>query len=130
MASPSTMKRSPLTPSTITPPSLNRQNSYTARQPDDGSSHTTSYASISLANLRSRSMSPAPRSATTTGSRSSPPPRMTGGATGGGGLSTPSPPLESGSPTRTSWEDCVHQREGYISFPDFDLQRAQYVRRQ
>jgi hypothetical protein len=21
---------------------------------------------------------------------------------------------------RRSWEDCVHQRDGYISFPDFD----------
>ncbi|KAI7271953.1 hypothetical protein KC345_g7172 [Hortaea werneckii] len=123
MASPSTMKRSPLTPSTITPPSLNRQNSYTARP--DGSH--TSYASMALANLRSRSMSPA-RSGTTASSH----PRMTGT-----GLSTP--PLESGSssPTqdrRTSWEDCVHQREGYISFPDFDdqlrAQREQFVGRQ
>ncbi|KAI7236738.1 hypothetical protein D0865_00579 [Hortaea werneckii] len=118
MASPSTMKRSPLTPSTITPPSLNRQNSYTAKQPDGSN---TSYASISLANLRSRSMSPARSGLTASGSS---PPRMTGT----GGLSTP--PLESTSPTRTSWEDCVHQREGYISFPDFDLQREQYVRRQ
>ncbi|RMY66970.1 hypothetical protein D0863_08093 [Hortaea werneckii] len=121
MASPSTMKRSPLTPSTITPPSLNRQNSYTAKQPDGSN---TSYASISLANLRSRSMSPARHSGLTASGSS--PPRMTGT---GGGLSTP-PPLESTSPTRTSWEDCVHQREGYISFPDFDLQREQYVRRQ
>ncbi|KAI7090358.1 hypothetical protein KC356_g1614 [Hortaea werneckii] len=122
MASPSTMKRSPLTPSTITPPSLNRQNSYTARP--DGSH--TSYASMALANLRSRSMSPA-RSGVT----SSRNPRTTGT----GGLSTP--PLENSSPTqdrRTSWEDCVHQREGYISFPDFDdqlrAQREQFVSRQ
>jgi len=55
--------------------------------------------------------------------------------TGTAGLSTP--PLETSSPTqdrRTSWEDCVHQREGYISFPDFDdqlrAQREQFVSRQ
>ncbi|RMY69021.1 hypothetical protein D0862_14924 [Hortaea werneckii] len=121
MASPSTMKRSPLTPSTITPPSLNRQNSYTAKP--DGSN--TSYASMALANLRTRSMSPARRPGLAASASS---PRMTGTAGGGGALS--SPPLESSSPTstRTSWEDCVHQREGYISFPDFDLQREQYHR--
>ncbi|KAI6858154.1 hypothetical protein KC343_g4715 [Hortaea werneckii] len=123
MASPSTMKRSPLTPSTITPPSLNRQNSYTARP--DGSH--TSYASMALANLRSRSMSPA-RSGTTASSH----PRIPGT-----GLSTPPLESSSSSPTqdrRTSWEDCVHQREGYISFPDFDdqlrAQREQFVGRQ
>jgi len=109
------LRRSPLTPSTITPPSLNRQHSYkTTRQ---AGQETSGNATAVLTYLRTRSVSPDRRSPTK-GSAKSP-------------VTTP---LESPSMQRqTSWEDCVHQRNGYISFPDFDQlreQREQYANRQ
>jgi len=110
-------KRSPLTPSTITPPSLDRQHSYNVKT--DPSQTSTGNATAVLTNLRTRSVSPAREGySPTVKSKTSP-------------VSTPleSPQTE----RRTSWEDCMHQRDGYISFPDFDLlsrQRESYANRQ
>ncbi|TKA28954.1 hypothetical protein B0A50_03365 [Salinomyces thailandicus] len=103
-------KRSPLTPSTVTPPSLNRQNSHNATP---NTSPSTSYASAALANLRTRSMSPSRFSFRTTPSPATSP-RI-----------HPQPSSSQQPERRTSWEDCARQRDGYISFPDFDLLRAQ-----
>lgn len=38
----------------------------------------------------------------------------------------PSPTGSAHSERRTSWEDCRQQRDGYISFPDFDQLRAEH----
>ncbi|KAF2765946.1 hypothetical protein EJ03DRAFT_193929 [Teratosphaeria nubilosa] len=91
-------KRAPITPSTVTPPSLDRRHSYTTN-----TERSTSNATAILTDLRYRSMSP--------------------------GCSPCSTPL--GSPLterRTSWEETRNQRDGYISFPDFDSLRAQAQR--
>lgn len=116
MAASPTPKRSPLTPSTLTPPSLNRQHSYntTANRRAVYSAKATAV----LATLRSRSLSPG-----------RPPTRSESPK-----MSPPASPLDKpGAERRTSWEECMHQRDGYISFPDFDLLRAQeeqYAHRQ
>lgn len=98
MASNQAPKRSPLTQATITPPSIDRQHSYNAR-----ATFLTTATAV-LANLRSRSASP---SSTKSSPATTP-------------LETPA-----GTDRRTSWEDCTRQRDGYISFPDFDHLRAQ-----
>jgi len=97
MAASKSMKKSPLTPSTITPPSINRQHSYTAAQPLKLS--PTDAKNI-LSQVASRAASPR-RTSPTSSPLQSP---------------TEVPHME----RRRSWEDCVHQRDGYISFPDFD----------
>jgi len=105
-----TMKKSPLTPSTITPPSINRQHSYNSNSgrpslsPFSHRSASTDARNI-LSQVASRAASP----------------RRSNTSPSGSPLNTPTPE----SPTsamerRRSWEDCVHQRDGYISFPDFD----------
>jgi hypothetical protein len=104
------MKKSPLTPSTITPPSINRQHSYNSNSgrpslsPYGHRSASTDARNI-LSQVASRAASP----------------RRSNTSPSGSPLNTPAPE----SPTsvmerRRSWEDCVHQRDGYISFPDFD----------
>lgn len=108
-----TMKKSPLTPSTITPPSINRQHSY------NSTSTATTRPSLSPFSLRSASTD-ARNILSQVASRAASPRRSTA-TPSGSPLNTPAPE----SPTSTmerrrSWEDCVHQRDGYISFPDFD----------
>lgn len=118
MAASSAPKRSPLTKSKLTPPSLDRQHSYNEKKVlQQGLS---GYAATVLASLRSRSMSPGRLATMSTAGNS-----MTTAAT------TPmeAPQIE----RRTSWEECMVQRDGYISFPDFDQLRAQaeqYANRQ
>jgi len=107
-----TMKKSPLTPSTITPPSINRQHSY-------NSTATATRPSLSPFSLRSASTD-ARNILSQVASRAASP-RRSNTTPSGSPLNTPAPE----SPTSTmerrrSWEDCVHQRDGYISFPDFD----------
>jgi len=107
-----TMKKSPLTPSTITPPSINRQHSY-------NSTSTSTRPSLSPFSLRSTSTD-ARNILSQVASRAASP-RRSNTTPSGSPLNTPAPE----SPTSTmerrrSWEDCVHQRDGYISFPDFD----------
>ena len=107
-----TMKKSPLTPSTITPPSINRQHSY-------NSTSTATRPSLSPVSLRAASTD-ARNILSQVASRAASP-RRSNTTPSGSPLNTPAPE----SPTSTmerrrSWEDCVHQRDGYISFPDFD----------
>ncbi|KAM0705047.1 hypothetical protein Q7P35_007834 [Cladosporium inversicolor] len=107
-----TMKKSPLTPSTITPPSINRQHSY-------NSTSSSTRPSLSPFSLRSASID-ARNILSQVASRAASP-RRSNTTPSGSPLNTPAPE----SPTSTmqrrrSWEDCVHQRDGYISFPDFD----------
>ena len=73
----------------VTPPSIDRQHSYSTRPTDIS---RASDASAVLASVASRATSP---------------------------------PRKDGSEPRTSWEACTEQRAGYISFPDFDLLRAE-----
>ncbi|TKA58728.1 hypothetical protein B0A55_12213 [Friedmanniomyces simplex] len=96
-ASSTTLKRLPLTQATVTPPALNRQNSHNAQ------ARATANATAVLTSLRTK-----------TGSRSSSPKASP--------VSSPSnsPQMD----RRTSWEDCRCQRDGYISFPDFDQLKA------
>lgn len=96
MAASKSLKKSPLTPSTITQPSINRQHSYNAAQP------SPTNAKNILSQVASRTASPR---------RSNSPP-------------TEVPEMQ----RRRSWEDCVHQRDGYISFPDFDQLREEGTR--
>src|ERR1700761_7010020 len=93
------LKRSALKPAPL-PPCVNRQNH--APRPDGTRSSPTDAATV-LANVASRAASPRRHS-----SSNSP-------------LNTPSesPQRE----RRTSWEECMQKREGYISFPDFDALR-------
>ena len=120
------MKKSPLTPSTIPPPSINRQHSYTSHSTSNRTSSTpmsprpasTDPRNI-LSQVASRAASPRRTNSSPSGSpysyNSSSPP------------GPESPTLLSSSTTmerRRSWEDCVHQRDGYISFPDFDQVHA------
>ncbi|KAK3069306.1 hypothetical protein LTR53_012462 [Teratosphaeriaceae sp. CCFEE 6253] len=99
MSTPSPLKRSPLTQATVTPPSLNRQHSHNAQ------SGAPANASSLLASLRTRTGSP--------------------GRTASPKSSQPSTPSDSPQAEhRTSWEDCKCQRDGYISFPDFDQLKA------
>ncbi|KAK5706670.1 hypothetical protein LTR97_001660 [Elasticomyces elasticus] len=93
MATQSTLKRLPLTQATVTPPALNRQHSHNA--PTCNTASATAVLTILRTKNGSRSSSP----------RSSP-------------VSSPSDSPQ--THRRTSWEDCRCQREGYISFPDFD----------
>jgi len=118
MGASSAPKRLPLTESKLTPPSLDRQHSYNEKKAHQQVS--SGYAATVLANLRSRSMSPGRLFTLSTTSNS-----ITTSAT------TPmeAPLVE----RRTSWEECMVQRDGYISFPDFDQLRAQaeqYANRQ
>ncbi|KAM0719372.1 hypothetical protein Q7P37_005277 [Cladosporium fusiforme] len=105
------MKKSPLTPSTIPPPSINRQHSYTTNTDNNANSplgqRSTDARNI-LSRVASRAASPGYNN-------------HSGGSPNNSPMNTPTP--ESPSATferRRSWEDCVHQRDGYISFPDFD----------
>jgi hypothetical protein len=82
----------------VTPPSINRQHSYYTRQDTARDDATATLARVAL-----RTASPR---------RSDSP--------------LPSPTESVSSERRTSWEDCRSQRDGYISFPDFDLIRAQH----
>jgi hypothetical protein len=109
-----TMKKSPLTPSTIAPASLNRQNSYTS----NSNSNSTR---PSLSPFAHRSSSTDARNILSQVASRAASPRRSQTSPSGSPLNTPTPE----SPTsamerRRSWEDCVHQRDGYISFPDFD----------
>jgi hypothetical protein len=109
---PTTMKKSPLTPSTIAPASLNRQNSYTSNSNSTRPSLSPFAHRSSSTDARNILSQVASRAASPRRSQTSP---------SGSPLNTPIPE----SPTsamerRRSWEDCVHQRDGYISFPDFD----------
>jgi hypothetical protein len=108
-----TMKKSPLTPSTITPPSINRQHSY--------NSTSTAATRPSLSPFSLRSASTDARNILSQVASRAASPRRSNTTPSGSPLNTPAPE----SPTSTmerrrSWEDCVHQRDGYISFPDFD----------
>ncbi|KAK0265095.1 hypothetical protein LTS09_001504 [Friedmanniomyces endolithicus] len=102
--------RSPLTQATLTPPALNRQPSHHAHTSTTADNDATTVLTRLRPKLDSRSSS------------SSPP------KTGSVVSSSPSPspsPSPSGSPSRAegrvSWEDCMGKdREGYVSFPDFD----------
>nr|POE78522.1 hypothetical protein CFP56_60754 [Quercus suber] len=111
-------QRSVVTPPTVTPPSLNRQQSYSSSR--NSTVGSASIASTFLANLRTRSMSPASsqhrsntssKSATLSSSADAPP-----------------------EVRRTSWEECKQHRDPsrYISFPDFDELRhhQEYANRQ
>jgi hypothetical protein len=111
-----TMKKSPLTPSTIAPASLNRQNSYTSNSNSTRPSLSPFAHRSSSTDARNILSQVASRAASPRRSQTSP---------SGSPLNTPTPE----SPTsamerRRSWEDCVHQRDGYISFPDFDQVNA------
>ncbi|KAH9822717.1 hypothetical protein Tdes44962_MAKER04686 [Teratosphaeria destructans] len=87
-------KPAPITPSTVTPPSLDRCHSYTTK-----TEKSTSKATAVLADLRYKSTSP--------------------------GSSPCNTPLASPlTERRTSWEETINQRDGYISFPDFDSLKA------
>lgn len=90
------MKKSPITPPTILPPSINRQHSYTSDRPSPHGARpdTNGSAKNILSQVASRTASPR--------------------------RSCAAPPPEAAMERRRSWEDCVHQRDGYISFPDFD----------
>ena len=108
-----TMKKSPLTPSTITPPSINRQHSY--------NSTSTAATRPSLSPFSLRSASTDARNILSQVAHRAASHRRSNTTPSGSPLNTPAPE----SPTSTmerrrSWEDCVHQRDGYISFPDFD----------
>jgi len=97
--------RSPLTQATLTPPALNRQPTHHAHTSATADNDATTVLTRLRPKVDSRSSSSSPPK---TGSVSSSP--------------SPSP---SGSPARAegrvSWEDCVgKEREGYVSFPDFD----------
>ncbi|KXT16150.1 hypothetical protein AC579_5082 [Pseudocercospora musae] len=90
--------QSSLAKSSITPPHLNRQSSYSTRK-DSGRASVD--ATSALANVASRTASP-------------------------GRKSSSSSPLGSPTERRTSWEDCKATREGYISFPDFDSVQSNF----
>lgn len=104
------MKKSPLTPSTIPPPSINRQHSYNTNADNNANSSPLGQRSTDARNILSRVAS---RAASPGYSNSSP---------NSSPMNTPTPESPSASTfdRRRSWEDCVHQRDGYISFPDFD----------
>jgi hypothetical protein len=118
------MKKSPLTPSTIPPPSINRQHSYT--------SHSVNSSNRTSTPLSPRPASTDPRNILSQVASRAASPRRTNSSPSGSpyNYNSGSPPgpesptlLSSSSSTmerRRSWEDCVHQRDGYISFPDFD----------
>ncbi|KAK0309723.1 hypothetical protein LTR01_003920 [Friedmanniomyces endolithicus] len=89
--------RSPLTQATLTPPALNRQPSHHAHTSATADNDATTVLTRLRPKLDSRSSS------------SSPP------KTGSVVSSSPSP-SPSGSPSRAEGRD----REGYVSFPDFD----------
>jgi len=117
-----TMKKSPLTPSTIPPPSINRQHSYT--------SHSTNSNQTSTP-LSPRPASTDPRNILSQVASRAASPRRTNSSPSGSPYSYNSSPPVPESPSllstmerRRSWEDCVHQRDGYISFPDFDQVHA------
>lgn len=110
-----------LTPSRVTPPSLNRHQSYCSGQ--SFSEGAPMNATMYLARLRSRSTSPAPgagvpRTAPTSSPQSSP----------------PFEPPPTAHRSRWGWDDCRRERDPsrYISFPDFDELRdqQQYANRQ
>ncbi|GAB7362375.1 hypothetical protein MBLNU230_g2700t1 [Neophaeotheca triangularis] len=96
-------KRSPLTPSTITPPSLDRQHSYNSRKSPNNKPSPID-ATSALAKVASRPNSPRQTPASTP-------------------LASPSSELPAHH-RRSSWDSCSHKRDGYISFPDFDQLRA------
>ena len=113
MAAATTLKRSPITAATITPPSLNRQHSYNSQANSNTNNTSTKRrqtdATTVLANVASRAASPRRKS-------------------DGNHSPLPSPletPNTAGSDRRISWEECMKKREGYISFPDFDQLRAE-----
>lgn len=107
------MKKSPLTPSTIPPPSINRQHSYNTNADNNATSSPLGQRSTDARNILSRVAS---RAASPGYSNSSP------NSANSSPMNTPTPESPSASTfdRRRSWEDCVHQRDGYISFPDFD----------
>ena len=120
------MKKSPLTPSTIPPPSINRQHSYTSHSTSNRTSSTPMSPRPASTDPRNILSQVASRAASPRRTNSSP----SGSPYGYNSSSPPgpeSPTLLSSSTTmerRRSWEDCVHQRDGYISFPDFDQVHA------
>lgn len=108
----SSLKRSPLTAATITQPQIVRQHSYTS-SPEHSQKPKCGNATAVLATVASRTASPR---------RKSPP-----------SSPLPSPAEQPSMQRRTSWEDCIRKRDGYISFPDFDQlkeEREQYRSRQ
>lgn len=103
----SSLKRSPLTAATITQPQLNRSHSYTS-SPDQHQTTKTANATAVLSNVASRTASPRRKSPSVS--------------------PLPSPSEQPSMERRTSWEDCVRKRDGYISFPDFDQLREERER--
>ncbi|KAF2720411.1 hypothetical protein K431DRAFT_295257 [Polychaeton citri CBS 116435] len=124
-------KRSPITPSTITPPSVDRHHSYTAK-PSPSLSVSSVSPSTRLTPLSTSSSTKAKTILAKVASRPSSPGRTCPTA------SMHSPPEarrdweregESERPQcgerRRSWEDCKRQADGrYVSFPDFGTEQA------
>nr|OQO17512.1 hypothetical protein B0A51_17166 [Rachicladosporium sp. CCFEE 5018] len=106
MAQSKTLKQPVLTPPKLTPPSINRQHSYnvsSSTSPVRSWSSTCTNARSFLSQVASRTASPRRTTSNYVGSSTESSP-------------TEAPPME----RRRSWEDCVHQRDGYVSFPDYD----------